>query len=64
MDPIIIVDVANLGMVIEGSREPNYGSLEGDGTFNRICRYVFAPLEYIDYRYRPKYWDEYSDWPE
>jgi hypothetical protein len=64
MQPMITVDVMHLGMVIEGSREPHYGSLEGNGGFNRFCRIVFAPIEYIDYLCRPKYWDEFSDWPE
>jgi hypothetical protein len=64
MQPIIIVDEGHLGMVIEGSREPHYGTLERNGRLNSFCRIVFAPIEYIDYICRPKYWDEYSDWPE
>ena len=55
LDPMIVADVAHLGMVVEGSREPHYRSLNG------VCRFAFAPLEWIDYKIRPEYWDHYAD---
>lgn len=64
MRPIVVVDVGHLGFVIEGSREPHYGSLDRNGALNSIGRIAFAPIEYFDYLSRPKYWDEYSEWPE
>jgi hypothetical protein len=57
LEPISVVDVGNLGMVIEGSREPHYR------TINNVCRFVFAPIEWIDYRLRPNYWSYADDWP-
>lgn len=61
MEPMILVDLGHHGIVIEGSREPHYGSLSRDGALNAFCRVVFAPIERIDYLMRPQYWDEYSD---
>lgn len=56
--PMILVEVAHLGMVVEGSREPNYRYLNG------ACRFLFAPLERIDYVIRPEFWDHYSNVPQ
>lgn len=61
MEPMILADIGGHGIVIEGSREPHYGSLARDGALNAFCRVVFAPIERIDYLMRPQYWDEYSD---
>ncbi len=61
MEPMIIVNKGHHSIVIEGSREPHYGSLEQDGALNGFCRFVFAPVERIDYLMRPQYWDEYSE---
>jgi hypothetical protein len=61
LDPMILVNVGHHGIVIEGSREPHYGSLARDGALNAFCRFVFAPIEQIDYLMRPQYWDKYSD---
>ena len=55
LEPMIIVDVGSRGMVIKGSREPHYRLLNG---FSRIA---FAPLEWIDYKLRPEFWDHYAD---
>lgn len=47
-----------MGMVIKGSREPHYKLA------NPVCRILFAPIEKIDYKMRPAFWDHYSDeWP-
>ena len=64
MEPMILVDRGHHGIVIEGSREPHYGSLERDGALNAFCRVVFAPIERVDYLMRPQYWDEYSELPD
>lgn len=56
--PMIIADVGHLGWVVEGSREPNYRYL------NDACRFIFAPLERIDYTIRPDFWDHYSNVPQ
>jgi hypothetical protein len=61
LDPMILVNVGHHGIVIEGSREPHYGSLALDGALNAFCRVVFAPIEQIDYLMRPEYWNKYSD---
>ena len=68
LNPVIVVKSFHLGIVIEGSREPYYGEpIEGepaDRLFNHSCRFIFAPVEWIDYRLRPGYWDHYSDLPQ
>lgn len=58
LNPIVVVEVGHMGMVIKGSREPHYKLA------NPVCRILFAPIEKIDYKMRPAFWDHYSDeWP-